>query len=284
MGNPTAKPFSDERIAPIIANFRAVEYESGITNRQIVTAQNLAHLANFRQQFVAVDVEGMERMSFHDPDTWVEQEVEAYLYYELINQNEEINLEKLREQVFYRIIKNKLHVGIRPGAEFEVSISKNEDSTDCLIKIEYYANSFCPKFHYFVGILDKMTEIIEESLISPNSELTYEEVESFLVDGEEKKFYNNDDYEDDSANHYDDDYRDDDEGKYRSRSMEDQGYNDYDYIHGGGGYDEDEYEPEYDEDEHLDHQVEKRNERISPFFYYASVIQNPEDNEILLQE
>lgn len=281
MENSVAKPFSEERMAAIIAEFKAMEYESGITKRQVFAEQNLIYLANFRQQFVTVDVDGMERMSFHDPDVWVGEEVEAYLYYELANYNEEVNSEKLKEQIFYRIIKNKLHVGIKPGAEYEVTITKNDGNFDCLIKVEYYSNVFCPEFYYFVWQLDKITEIIGEALLSPNAELTYEEVESFLSDGEEKQFYKDDDDDDEDSSDYYDSDRDEYEQEYRSRSMEEQGYDDYDYIHGGGGgYEEEDYEPEYDEE----YEAERQHEKFSRFFHYATVTQKLGDDEILLQE
>jgi len=276
MENLIVTQFSEVRMAPIIADFKTKEYASGITKRQVITEGNLIYLANFRQQHVTLDVEGMERMSFYDEESWVAQEVEAYLYFEVLNYSDEIRAEKIREQLFYRIIKHKLHIGIKPGAEYEVTIIKENDIFDCLIKARFYSNIFCPDFNYFEGQLDKITEIIEDAISNPNAELTYEDVESFLNDGESRGFYNDEDEDDDD---YDDD-QDDFESEYRSRSTEEQGYDDYDYLHGGGGGEEE--EQDYDEDYHMEQSEEKQNQKIGVFFHYATI--NTEDNEILLQE
>lgn len=272
MENLIVRQFSEERMAPIIDEFKTKEYASGITKRQVITDRNLLYLANFRQQYVTFDVEGMERMSFYDEESWVAQEVEAYLYFEILKYQEEIIVEKLKEQIFYRIIKQKLHIGIKPGAKYEVILVKENEVFDCLIKAKFYSNIFCPDFNYFAWQLDKVTEIIQDALTNPNMELTYEDVENFLSDGESRNFYNDKD-EDENEDYYEDE-QDDFEREYRSRSMEEEGYDDYDYFY-GGDYDE----PDFDEDYYVEQSEEKYNKKIDAFFDYATVLSDMDEAE-----
>jgi len=89
---------------PIITEFKTREYISGITKRQVITERNLIYLANFRQQYVIIDIEGEGRMGTYDSRTWVAQEVEAYLYFEILNYTNKIKVEKIREQIYYRVV------------------------------------------------------------------------------------------------------------------------------------------------------------------------------------
>ena len=252
--------FPEERMAPIISELKTKEFTSGIRKRQVITERNLIYLANFRQQHVTIDVQGMERMSFYDEESWVAQEVEAYLYFEILNFSDEIRAEKIKEQLFYRIIKHKLHIGIKPGAEYEVIIVKENDISDCLIKVKYYSNVFCPDFDDFVWELDKINNIIAESIVHPDAELTSEDVESFLTDGEEMGFYNDDedDSGDDSSDYFDGD-RDDDSGE-------------------GDDY------QEYDEEYEMERSMEMQDERIKSFFFYANFNSDSEEDEVPLPE
>jgi len=247
------KPFSEPRMAVINSEFKTREYVSGTTKRQVFSESNLIYVANFRQQHVTVETE-YDSYSYFDSGTWVGQHVEAYLFFELSNFDEKISVSKIKEQFFYRLVKKKIHVGIKPWVRYNVTLAKNTPPTsnpkisflksifsslfaskkppqntdhlfDCIIKVVYEPEEFCPEFHYFKVWLNLFVRIIEDSVMNPNLEITSEEVEHFLNDGEDKGFYTDryfveydydDDYDDDNYENY---YREEDESLKRLESF-----------------------------------------------------------------
>ena len=74
---------------------------------QVWAAKNLLYFTNFQQQYVEIGINNGEKFGHYDETNWVARDVEVYLYFEIYGNEIEINPIKLRQQIYYRIIKNK---------------------------------------------------------------------------------------------------------------------------------------------------------------------------------
>lgn len=278
MENIIVLAYSDEKISEIVSSdFQKNEFRSETSKRELIVIHNLLILVDSEQQLIRHEIEGVGRLNYYD-DLWVHKEAIAHLYYELHNINYKSLCPNLQQQVYFRIIKNKLHVGVRPGANFFITLNERNNIIECIVTIEFFGKCYRPDYSYIALQIEEIKQIILDSVKNPTLDLTEEDVEKFLNDGEEKGIKDYDQYgfydeEDDDDDNYEEE--DDYEQEYRNRSMEEQGYDDYDYIHGRSGNDE--YDDEYDEEYEIHKQESRRQELIENFMYYQLYEPNTEN-------
>lgn len=234
-------PYNDQAMQPIIEEFKKMESSIGRHKTEVLVYQNLIFVLNLSQRFVEFYSLG-QNLSYYDPDDYKVESIRACCYYKVNATQIDITEDKLREQFLINLIKDKYQVGLFPyptksgieisqssGADFRFSLISKTTETDCILEINKFSEDFWPEFGWFTNFLDIFCDFISTSISFPNANVDRNDIVEYFENSISRGFFKQlPEWWERENNEFN--IEDPEVTEYRRRSIEEQGYDDYDYL------------------------------------------------------